>query len=229
MAKQLGWDNPVGKYIKRDGKHKVIGVVKDFHFAPLHVKIKPLLITVNPWDYYYMLSVKTVSGNENETVKSIESVWKRIFPDEPFEYAFLDKSIESNYSDVARMGKSFIYFSVIAIILAGLGLFGQTVFNTEQRTKEIGIRRVFGAEVKKILSVLTWDILKIVIAANIVALPVAWYFNSKWLQMFAFHIPFPWYALLFTVIFSLMLVYLTVSYHTYKAAMKNPVDALRYE
>ncbi|MCD4664765.1 MAG: FtsX-like permease family protein, partial [Bacteroidales bacterium] len=229
LAKQLNWENPIGKYIKRDGKHKVIGVVKDFHFAPLHKEIKPLLITVNPWSYYYYLSAKISPGNSEQTITSIETVWKRLFPDEPFEYAFLDKRIESNYSGVAQRGKSFIYFSIIAIILAGLGLFGQTVFSTEQRTKEIGIRRVFGAEVSKILSVLTWDIVKIVLLANIVALPVSWFINLKWLYAFAFHINFPWYALLFTPIFSLVLVYLTVSYQAYRAAMKNPVEALRYE
>jgi len=176
-----------------------------------------------------MLSVKISSGTEDETIKSIESAWKRLFPDEPFEYAFLDKRIESNYSGVAQRGKSFIYFSIIAIILAGLGLFGQTVFSTEQRTKEIGIRRVFGAEVSKIISTLTGDIIKIVIVANVVALPIAWYVNEKWLQAFAFHINFPWYALLFTLIFCLTLVYLTVSFQAYRAAMKNPVEALRYE
>jgi len=229
LAKQLNWENPIGKYINRSGKHNVIGVVKDFHFAPLHKEIKPLLITVNPFSYYYMLSVKISSGTEDETIKSIESAWKRLFPDEPFEYAFLDKRIESNYSGVAQRGKSFIYFSIIAIILAGLGLFGQTVFSTEQRTKEIGIRRVFGAEVSKIISTLTGDIIKIVIVANVVALPIAWYVNEKWLQAFAFHINFPWYALLFTLIFCLTLVYLTVSFQAYRAAMKNPVEALRYE
>jgi len=229
LAKQLNWENPIGKYIHRSGKHKVIGVVKDFHFAPLHTEIKPLLITVNPWEYYYMLSVKIRPGNDMETINSIESVWKKLFPDEPFEYAFLDKSIEKNYSGVFQRGKTFIYFSIIAIILAGLGLFGQAVFNTEQRTKEIGIRKVFGAEVHKILRILSVDVIKIVLIANVLALPVAWYINNNWLQLFAYHIGFPWYTFLFTIIFSLALAILTVSYQAYKAAVKNPVEALRFE
>jgi putative ABC transport system permease protein len=229
LAKHLNWENPIGKYIHRSGKHKVIGVVKDFHFAPLHLEIKPLLITVNPWDYYYLLSVKIMPGNDMETINSIESVWKKLFPDEPFEYAFLDKSIEKNYSGVFHRGKTFIYFSIIAILLAGLGLFGQAVFNIEQRTKEIGIRKVFGAEVHKILRILTVDVIKIVLIANVLALPVAWYINNNWLQLFAYHIGFPWYTFLFTIIFSLALAILTVSYQAYKAAVKNPVEALRFE
>jgi len=229
LAKQLNWDDPVGKTISRNGKHKVIGVVKDFHFAPLHTKIKPLLITVNPWDYYHMISVKIRPGNEKETISFIESAWKSLFPDEPFESAFLDKSIEMNYHGIFQRGKTFIYFSIIAILLAGLGLFGQSVFNTEQRTKEIGIRKVFGSEVNGIIRTLTGDILKVILFANIIAVPVAWFFNSKWLMLFAYHINFPWYPIFLTVLFSLTLAFLTVSFQAYRAAVRNPVDALRFE
>ncbi len=229
LAKKLNWENPVGKYISRNGKHKVIGVVKDFHFSPLHFDISPLIITVHPWDYYYLLSLKVKPGDIEQTLKTIEVAWNKIIPNEPFNYRFLDKAIESNYTDIAKTGDTFIYFSLIAIILAGLGLFGQTVFNTEQRTKEIGIRKVFGANVKDILIVLTSDITKTIVVANIFAFPLAWYFNYKWLQHFAYHIEISYWAYVITLVISLLITGITILFQTIKAAHTNPVKALKYE
>ena len=229
LAKKLNWENPTGKYISRDGKHKIIGVVKDFHFSPLHYDIEPLIITVHPWDYYYLLSLKVNPGDSEQTLKTIETAWNKIIPNEPFNYRFLDKAIESNYIDIDRTGETFIYFSLIAIILAGLGLFGQAVFNTEQRIKEIGIRKVLGANVKEILIVLTSDIAKIILVANIFAFPLAWYFNYKWLQHFAYHINVSYWVYITTLMISLTIAIITILFQTIKAARTSPLDALKYE
>ncbi|MCD4791138.1 MAG: FtsX-like permease family protein, partial [Bacteroidales bacterium] len=229
LAKRLNWKDPVGKYITRDGKHKVIGVVKDFHFSPLHVDIEPLIITIQPWDYYYLLSLKVRQGNTEKTIKAIETFWNSVISNEPFNYRFLDKTIESNYNNLSNTGETFIWFSIIAIILAGLGLFGQAVFNAEQRTKEIGIRKVLGANVRIILIALSGDIAKTIVVANILAFPVAWYVNDMWLQQFAYHIKIQYWIYLVAFLLSLIIGMLTTIFQTIKAARTNPVDALKYE
>jgi len=229
LATRLNWKDPIGKYISRNGKHKVIGVVKDFHFSPLYFDIEPLIITVHPWDYYYLLSLKVRQGDTEKTIKAIENSWNSVISNEPFNYRFLDKDIESNYNDLSNTGETFIWFSIIAIILAGLGLFGQAVFNAEQRTKEIGIRKVLGANVKLILIALSGDIAKTIVVANILAFPVAWYVNDKWLQQFAYHINIQFWIYLVAFLLSLIIGILTTIFQTFKAAQTNPVDALKYE
>ncbi|MBN1338460.1 MAG: ABC transporter permease [Bacteroidales bacterium] len=229
LARQLMWNDPVGKEIKRDGTFKVIGVVKDFHFAPLHYPVRPLLITAKPWNHYYYVSVKTMNKLSPDLPVKLEKSWQAVNPEEPFEYEYLSETIRDNYENVEKQSQAFMYFSLVAILLAGLGLFGQAVFNIEMRTREIGIRKVFGGDVSNILKVLSTDIIKTVIVANVISFPIAWFLNSNWLDNFAYRIPFPWFSVPFTLIFCILITLITIGIQTYRAAIMNPVDALRYE
>lgn len=229
LAKQLGWGDPVGKYIRRDGKHKVIGVVEDFNFSSLHEKIGPLIITLKPWDYYYYLSVKVNSENSQNIITKLESSWNKTINNEPFNYYFLDSAINANYSTEQQTAKAFIWLALISIVIACLGLYGQAAYSAEQRTKEIGIRKVFGASAQNILSVLSGGFAKIILIANLIAWPVAWYFMDKWLETFAFHISFVWWMFATALILSLIITAVTVISQAIKASYTNPVEALKYE
>ncbi len=229
LAKQLGWENPIGKYIRRGGKHKVIGVVKDFNFSSLHDKIGPLIITIKPWDYYYYLSVKINPESRESTIKALENTWTGIVNNEPFSYYFLDNVIVANYNMERQIAKAFIYLAIISIFIACLGLYGQAAFSTEQRTKEIGIRKVFGATAKNILSVLSVGFAKIILIANLIAWPVAWYFMDKWLLTFAFHINIVWWFFAVALVLSLIITAATIISQAIKASYTNPVEALKYE
>lgn len=229
LAKQLGWDDLSGKYLKRNGKHKIIGVVKDFHFSSLHKKIEPLLITINPWDYYYQLSVKTAPENTSEIIASLEEKWKRAVGDEPFDYSFLENRIELNYQDEARTGQTIIYLAFISIIIACLGLYGQAAYSILQRTKEIGVRKILGANYKDILFALSGRYVRIIILANLLSWPVSWYFMNQWLNHFAFHTKINWWIFVLTLLISLIITAITVISQAIKAASTNPVEALKYE
>ena len=229
LAKQLGWKDPVGKYISRDGKHKIIGVVKDFNFSSLHDNIGPLIITMKPWDYYYYLSVKINPESKENTIKALEKAWTGIVNNEPFSYTFLASTIVANYNKERQTARAFIYLAIISIVIACLGLYGQAAFSTEQRTKEIGIRKVFGATARNILSVLSGGFAKIILIANLIAWPVAWYFMDKWLLTFAFHINIVWWIFAVALALSLIITAATIISQAIKASYTNPVEALKYE
>jgi putative ABC transport system permease protein len=229
LAKQLGWENPIGKYIRRGEKHKVIGVVKDFNFSSLHDNIGPLIITMKPWDYYYYLSVKINPEGKESTIKALEKAWTGIVNNEPFSYHFLASAIVANYNTERQTAKAFIWLAIISIVIACLGLYGQAAFSTEQRTKEIGIRKVFGATAINILSVLSGGFAKIILIANLIAWPVAWYFMDKWLLTFAFHINIVWWFFAVALVLSLIITAATIISQAIKASYTNPVEALKYE
>jgi putative ABC transport system permease protein len=229
LAKQLNWENPVGKYIRRSGKHKVIGVVKDFYFSSLHDKIGPLLITLKPWDYYYYLSLKINPENKKATLQDIEDSWNKTVSDEAINYYFLDARIQKNYQGERQTAQAFIWLAVISIIIACLGLYGQAAYSAEQRTKEIGIRKIMGATSQNILSILSGNFAKIIVIANLIAWPVAWYFMGKWLKEFAFHIDIAWWIFAIALGLSLVITAVTIFTQAIKASRGNPVDALKYE
>jgi len=229
LAKQLGWQDAIGKTIFRGGDHKVIGVVEDFHFSSLHHKIEPLIITNKPWDYYYLLSVKVHPESTTGIVESLESKWKENIPSDPFEYTFLAPEIERNYMDESKTGMAFVYLSIISIIIASLGLFAQAAYNVEQKKKEIGIRKVAGASLQNILVTITGNFAKIVVVANVIGWPVAWYIMNNWLSQFAFHINVQWWIFGIVLLLSLLITSATVFSNAWKAATNNPVEALKYE
>jgi hypothetical protein len=227
--KRIGMEDSVGKRLMLgDTELPIIGVVKDYHFRSLHSEIEPLLLINAPSLYRYIL-IKLDSGDIPSTLANIESTWKTFFPDTPFDYHFLDEAYGKLYRTEQRMGTLFNYFTGLAIFISCMGLFGLASFMAERRTKEIGIRKVLGAQVSGVVILLNKEFIKWVLLANIVAWPVAYYAMSKWLQGFAYRTNMGVWSFALATLIALAIAVLTVSYKSIKAAIANPVDSLRYE
>jgi len=229
LVKKMNWEDPIGKKIARGGDHEIIGVVKDFHFATLYEEIAPLIFTMKPYMGFDYITVKL--GNEGiaSTLKSIEKKWRAIAPNEPFDYLFLDDEFKRVYRPELRFSKLLFYFTILAIGIACMGLFGLASFITEQRTKEVGIRKAMGATSIKVVSLFSKDFTRWVLISNLFAWPVAFYFLNKWLQNFAYRIQFPFWIFLVTSAVALLIAFLTVSYQSFRAANINPAESLRHE
>ncbi len=207
---------------------QVIGIVNDFHFKSLHEKIGPLVLSDNRGSDSYFF-IKTTPGNISRTVSDVQSVWAKFIPDQPFNYNFLDDSFNTLYKTDIKTSKLIFIFSVIAIILSAMGLFGLAAFTAEQRTKEIGIRKVLGASIQQVTTLLSKDFVKLVIIAILGASPVAWWAMSKWLQGFAYRINFNAWIFIVAGLLALIIALLSVSVHAIKAALTNPAKSLRTE
>jgi putative ABC transport system permease protein len=208
-------------------KGRCIGVVKDFHFESLHEPIVPMVFL--PSQFYSRVSIKIAGDKMTAGLEHIEKVWKEFLPHRPFEYTFLSDQYSNLYDTEQQQGQLFTIFSGLAILIACLGLFGLATFNTLQRVKEIGIRKVLGASVPNIVQLLSREIIVLVLIANVVAWPVAWYFMSEWLDGFAYKIGINVWLYLLAGFAAIMIALLTVSIQTIKAAMTNPANTLRYE
>jgi len=207
----------------------IVGVVKDFHFQDLHVPIEPYGFQLNNQPYYNYLMVHAKAGDLPSLVKSMEATWNKLNPNEPFEYSFLDDDFQKNYQAENRLSAIVGYFTIVAILISCLGLFGLATFSAEQRTKEIGVRKVLGASVGNIVGLLSRDFLKLVIIAIVIASPVAWWAMNKWLQDFAYRTHIGWTVFAITATIALCIALLTVSFQAIKAAIANPVKSLRTE
>lgn len=207
---------------------EVIGIFKDFHYRSLHENIGPQGLVWNE-DWLGAINIKIQPENKQKTIELIEVVFKEFSNNVPFEYTFVDEEIDNLYKSDKQLGKFFQYFSLIAIIIAMLGLFGLAAFIAESRTKEIGIRKALGSSVTKIVLMITKEFFKWVIVANIIAMPIAYYGMNKWLQTFAFKVKITPDIFIISVIISLLITFITVLYQSFKAARSNPVDSLRYE
>jgi putative ABC transport system permease protein len=208
-------------------KGRVIGVVKDFHFESLHQEIIPMVF--QPSRFYNRISVKVAGHDVQEALAYIESVWKQFIPHRPFEYDFLSVQYKQLYETEQKQGQLFTLFAGLAIIIACMGLFGLATFNTLQRVKEIGIRKVLGASVPHILALLSKEIVILVLIANVLAWPVAWYLMNQWLNSFAYRINLNPAIFALATSLALVIALFTVSSQTIKAAMSNPANTLRYE
>ncbi|HEY3405518.1 MAG TPA: ABC transporter permease [Ohtaekwangia sp.] len=231
-AKTIGW-NKLEENINREFHYnetngKLIGVVKDFHFESLHQTIVPMIFLARR-DNYNVLSMKIAVKDMQEGLAVIEKAWKSFLPGKPFEYTFLSESYRNLYEAEQKQSQLFTTFAGLAIFIAGLGLFGLATFNTLQRIKEIGIRKVLGASVTSILALLSKEIIVLVLVANLIAWPVAWYFMDKWLSTFAYHTTMNLLAYAFAAIAAILLAIVTVGAQTLKAALTNPASTLRYE
>lgn len=233
LAKSLGWDNPVGKFIERNGiKHEVIGVVKDFNFASLHNQMEPLILSREPWEGlmdFTFLSVKLKSQDFQASISRLESIWSNQVSSLPFEYSFLEDRLNAQYQNEQRLGKAFIYFSGLAIIISCMGLFGVVLFITEQKTKEIGIRKALGGSATDILILLSRDLTKWILLSLVISIPLAWWVMNQWLTNFAYSTKISWWIFIGAGVITILLAWITVSWHTIKAALRKPVDTLRYE
>ncbi len=227
-AKIMGLKNPVGEVLSTtNGKeYTIIGVVKDFHFKSLHSKIDPLFIGLEKCNTFYirMKPDKVIS-----TIESVKATYKSFNNPNPFNFHFLDDDFDNLYRTEKRMGKILGYFSLLAIIISCLGLVGLSSFMIERRTKEIGIRKINGAKSTEIFFLLSKEYILWVLISIIIACPVARYAMNKWLQNFAYRIDISWRVFALAGIITLVIAFLTVGFQSYRAASKNPVEALRYE
>ncbi|QMU31210.1 ABC transporter permease [Adhaeribacter radiodurans] len=232
-VKALGFKTPqqaIGSTIDYgDRRAKIVGVLSDFHFESMHQKIKPILFMIPPTSEFRHLSVKLAGADLQYGITQLEKTWKQFLPDYPFEYAFLDQKFGQLYAAEQRQGLLFTLFAGMAILIACLGLFGLATFATEQRSKEIGIRKVLGASIGSIVALLSRDFLKLVLLANLLAWPIAWYGMHRWLQDFAYRTPLSWSTFGWATLLALTIALLTISFQAIKAAVANPVEALRNE
>lgn len=233
-VKFMGTNDPVGKFIygsDRDGnieKYHVIGVVKDFNYESLHSSIGPLclLLRPSPFSASFKISANT---NLSGLISQIKSIWGKMAPEMPFNYRFLDDSFNDMYKAESRAGTIAVLFSSLAIFIACLGLFGLVMFAVEQRTKEIGIRKVLGASNVGIVRLLSKEFIKLVLFSFIVAAPVGWFFMTKWLQDFAYRTNITWWIFAVAGGSAILIALVTVSFQSIKAAMANPVNILKTE
>ena len=236
-VKDLGLADPIGKQIVALGATQeqaqsftILGVMKDFHFESLHFQIRPLIVLLyGPNNRGRFVSVRINAEGIRETMAFLEGTWRRFAENQAFEYEFFDDHFKKIYESEERTGKIFFAFSLLAIVIASLGLFGLAAFISEQRTKEIGIRKILGATESKIIILLSKQFTKWVILSNLIAWPIAFYFMHKWIQRFAFRPGISIWPFLLASIVVLCIALLTVSYQTIKAARSDPVDLLRYE
>ncbi len=227
LAKRLNLKKPVGARITNGSTFTVIGVVEDFNFDSMHDQIAPLAMQfgLSP----SLVSIKVRGGDMKSALQSITATWKQFAPDQPIRYKFLDESYASMYADVQRMGHIFTTFAILAIIIACLGLFALSAFMAEQRSKEIGIRKVLGASVGGITTLLSFDFVKLVALAILIASPIAWWGMSKWLQGFVYHEPLHWWIFVAAGLAAILIALITVSFQSVKAALMNPVKSLKTE
>ena len=211
-----------------DRKARIIGVVKDFHYESFHKPIEPLALYYFPWSYG-ALNIQINGNNKQAALVKIEKVWNELSPGFPFEYHFLDETYENLYSSENKTRKIVLLFSIIAICISCLGLFGLVLFMTEQATKEISIRKVNGAKSHEIIAMLNTNFIKWVGLAFLIASPVAWYAMNQWLQNFAYKTELSWWIFALAGIIALGIALLTVSWQSWRAARRNPVESLRYE
>ena len=230
-AKRFGWKDPIGKTIwnlPNDTNKTVIGVVADFHLRSLHHQIMPLYIDYDPANFRY-ISIKIKPDHISETLSFLRKKWAQITPAQTFDYFFLDEAFDLQYRDDEKLGIILFNLTILAILIACLGLFGLASFTVEKRTKEIGIRKALGASTAGIIMLLLKEFTKWIFIANVIAWPIAYFTMSRWLQDFAHRINIGLSAFVLAGSIVLVLALMTVSYRAIKAARANPVDALRYE
>ena len=244
-AKMLGIENPgeqeyVINAINFDGtrrelstplKARVIGIVKDFHFQSLHQQIQPLFMGFhnNPMHRIDYFTARINTENIEQTLADLETILHSVDPGHLFEYHFLDEQLAQFYENDQRRSSLFSIAALLAIFIACLGLFGLSAFAAEQRTKEIGIRKVLGASIVNLIGLLSRDFLKLVGIALIIAIPLAWYMSRQWLQNFAYSVQLHWWMFILPGLIAILIALLTVSFQSIKVALSNPVKALRYE
>ena len=236
-AKEIGWENPIGSMIRYPGgrmeSYKVIGIVKDFHLESLHSHIRPFALFSNASKSYDIgvsfITLKLKSDNPREIIETIANKWGSYQPDVPFEYSFLDDDLNTAYRSDQRQASLFGIFTVLSIFIACMGLLGLIAFTAQQKTKEIGIRKVLGASISEIVRLLAIDFVKVVLLALLIATPIAAYFMSRWLQDFAYRIDMPWWVFVGSGIVAMGIALLTMGFQAVKAASADPVKSLRTE
>ncbi len=234
-ARKMGYKQPVGQEMTMGGKKgRIIGLMKDFHVNSLHSAIEPLILqlqrgatdTTDNWGH---VLVRTEPGQTKQAVASLEAIFRKFNPRFPFKYAFTDQEYANLYKAENTVGQLSRYFAFLAIFISCLGLFGLAAFTAEQRTKEIGIRKVLGASIPNLVAMLSKEFVGLVLLAALLAFPLGWYFLSGWLEKYAYRIPLEWWYFGVAIVAAVGIALLTVSFQSIKAALMNPVTSLRSE
>ncbi len=236
MVSRMGWKDPMGKKFTLGGggpngpiEKQVVGVIKDYNQNSLYDAIEPLIILLSK-DVNYVF-VRLAPGNLPNSIAALEKEWKQTFPSNPFEYVFLNENLDSQYKADEKRSQIFTAFSGLTIVIACLGLLGLAAYTTEQRTKEIGVRKVIGASVNNLVVLVSREFFLLVSLGTVLAFPAAWFFTDRWLQNFAYRIQLnsEWITFIFSMLLAFAITLLTVGYHVVRAALANPVNALRDE
>ena len=223
--KMLGFDDPIGQRI---GNNVIVGVVKDFHFRPLRFPIGPLIMTNNPENTMTM-NIRIAPGNTTETINYIRDTYRKKRDNRDFSFNFFEDLLNEKYQAETRLRNITVAFALLAIVISVLGILGMAIFSIDRRTKEIGIRRVAGAKSSEILILLNKEFIIWVLVAFIIATPVAWYTMNRWLQNFVYKTELSWWIFLLAGIIAFGIALITVNWQSWRAATRNPVEALRYE
>ena len=228
LAALLGWEDPIGKWLRLWGMEgQIVGVVEDFHFAPLHKPVEPLVIDLA--NSFNFISIRLHARETSRALAQVQEAWERALPGEPFRYSFLDQDFEQVYSAEVKLGRTFGWFSGLALLISCLGLLGLAAYMTEQRGKEVAVRKVLGASVADVVVLLTGDVVRLVLVAVALAVPLGYLAMRSWLEGFAYRIGLDPWIFLGAGGLALLIAVLTVGYHATKAALADPVKRLRYE
>ena len=207
---------------------EIVGVVKDFHFSSLHTQIEPLYMPITN-KYFQDVTLRIRSERVNETITYIQNIWKKLYPNSLFDFYFYDEKIDSQYRGEKRLAELISYVTIVTVLMSCFGLIGLALFAAENRIKEIGIRKIFGASVFSVLKLFLKNFVYQVLFANLLACPVAWYFTDKWLQNFAYRTDLQIGVFLISGLISFFVVVIPITITTLKTAMANPVESLRCE
>ena len=230
LAKLMGMENPVGERFSFIGvSGTIVGVMNNFYFKPASEVIEPMAFICTPAEYLNNIVIKLSIGNRAEALEAIEEIWTKVIPDYPFDYRFIANDVETLYRSETRMGDLFKYFTILALLLASMGLYGLSSYIAEQKNREIGIRKVMGASVGSVVGKLTGEFLVLVGIALVIGLPLAWLYINNWLQDFPYRINIGPAEFLLVALISLSVAAIAVSFQSYKAGRTNPVDTLRME
>jgi len=233
FVKQAGWKNPIGQtvnfFYNNNEIYHVIGVVKDYHYLALNQKIGPQLFTMKNNNLYGTFNIKIRPGSETESLKYIQKTFKQFFPLSPYSYVFKDQQKLTAYQAEAKWKQIIFFGAILTIFISCIGLFGLSVLSAEKRTKEIGIRKVLGASVQHVVTILSADFLKLVMIALVIAIPLAMITANKWLQNYPYRITLNWWMFAIASLLVAMVALTTVSFQAIKAAMANPAKSLRTE
>ena len=229
VGKALHWEewaptdtlNPVKK-------GKIIGVVKDFHYKSLHEKLTASVIHIYP-QVLFKVAVKLKAGATKEGIAHIQNIWAQFAPGYPLEYQFMDETYGKMYESETKLSDLLSIFTIMAIVVGCLGLFGLAAFSAEQRTKEIGIRKVLGASLANIIGLLSKNFLLMVVIASLIAFPIAWWAMNNWLEEFPYRISISWWVFVLAIVIALLIAFITVSFQSIRVAIRNPVKSLRTE
>jgi len=233
MVSRMGWKDPLGrKFLSGGGpngpqERKVVGVIRDYNQNSLYDAIEPLIILLSN-DHNYVF-VRLAPGDTKVRLKAVQKTWKEIFADQPMEFTFLDMDLDSQYKADQKRSQLFTAFSCLTVFIACLGLLGLAAFTTEQRTKEIGVRKVVGASVRSLVMLVSGEFFILVAAGMMIAFPAAWYFTNNWLQNFSYRIEMTneWSTFLVAALIAFAITLITVGFHVIRVAVLNPVRSLR--